>query len=78
MKRHFAFLVIFILTIPGSFCLAQTDQQKAKEDFKSSVTNQPGKEFPKVNSEGRVRASISAPEAHKVQLDISAVKYDLV
>ncbi|MFO7447383.1 MAG: alpha/beta hydrolase-fold protein, partial [Ignavibacteriaceae bacterium] len=66
------------LILSGSFCLAQTDQQKAKEDFKSSGTKQPGKEFPKVNSEGRVRASISAPEAHKVQLDISAVKYDLV
>ncbi|MGE5797281.1 MAG: alpha/beta hydrolase-fold protein [Ignavibacteria bacterium] len=48
-----------------------------KEDFKPAATNQPGKEYPQVNSEGRVRASISAPEAHKVQLDISAVKYDL-
>jgi len=47
------------------------------EDFKPATTNQPGKEFPKVNSEGRVRASISAPEATRVQLDISAVKYDL-
>lgn len=31
-----------------------------------------------VNSEGRVRVQISAPEATHVQLDISAVKYDLV
>lgn len=31
-----------------------------------------------VNSEGRVRVQISAPEASLVQLDISAVKYDLV
>ena len=31
-----------------------------------------------VNSEGRVRAQLSAPDAHRVQLDISAVKYDLV
>jgi len=52
-------------------------QTTVVEDFKPAVTNQPGKEFPKVNSEGRVRASISAPDAHKVQLDISAVKYDL-
>ena len=50
----------------------------AVEDFKPASTNQPGKQYPQVNSEGRVRASISAPEAHKVQLDISAVKYDLV
>ena len=77
MKRHLVFLVILLLTLSGSFCIAQTDQQTIKEDFKPAVTNQPGKEYPQVNSEGRVRASISAPGAHKVQLDISAVKYDL-
>ena len=77
MKRHFVFFVMFLLAYSGSLCLAQTDQQTIKEDFKPAVTNQPGKEYPQVNSEGRVRARISAPEAHKVQLDISAVKYDL-
>jgi enterochelin esterase-like enzyme len=60
--------------------LAQTKQldSVAVEDFKPASTNQPGKQYPQVNSEGRVRASISAPEAKRVQLDISAVKYDLV
>ncbi len=47
------------------------------EDFKPSETNQPGREYPKVNSEGRVRASISAPEAQKVQLDIGGVQYEM-
>lgn len=47
-------------------------------EYKPSSVNQPGKEYPQVNSEGRVRVQISAPEAHKVQLDIGAVKYDLV
>ena len=77
MKRHFVFLVILLMAFSGSICLAQTGQETIKEDFKPATTNQPGKEYPQVNSEGRVRASISAPEAHKVQLDISAVKYDL-
>ena len=77
MKQHFVFLVMLILFFSGSLCLAQTNQQTVKEDFKSAVTNQPGKEYPQVNSERRVRAQISAPEAHKVQLDIGAVKYDL-
>ena len=31
-----------------------------------------------MNSEGRVRASILAPQANKVQLDIGGVKYDMV
>lgn len=74
MKRY---LVILLITFSGSICLAQIDQETIKEDFKPAATNQPGKEYPQVNSEGRVRASISAPGAHKVQLDISAVKYDL-
>lgn len=48
------------------------------EDFKPSPVNQPGREYPQVNSEGRVRTQISAPDAKYVQLDIGAVKYDLV
>lgn len=77
MKRFTAGLIV-LLIFSWSVCAAQTDQPTIKEDFKPSSTNQPGKEFPQVNSEGRVRVSISAPGAHKVQLDISAVKYDLI
>ena len=47
--------------------------QSVVEDFKPSSVNQPGKQYPQVNSEGRVRVSIPAPEAHKVQLDIGGV-----
>ena len=61
----------------GTLCSWQVNAQVV-EDFKPSSVNQPGKEYPQVNSEGRMRVQISAPEAHKVQLDVSAVKYDLV
>ena len=71
-----SFLLIFFLF--GGTCYTQTDQQTIKEDFKTAPNAQPGKEYPQVNSEGRVRTQIFAPEAHKVQLDISAVKYDLI
>src|SRR5436190_5913567 len=50
----------------------------AQSDFKPAGSNQPGKQFPQVNSEGRVRASILAPQALKIQLDIGGKKYDLV
>ena len=63
--------------ITGQTCLAQINPNAVVEDFKPSSVNQPGKEYPQVNSEGRVRVSISAPEALKVQLDIGGVKYDL-
>src|SRR5688572_16387437 len=36
------------------------------DDWKSATSNQPGKEYPKVNSEGRVKFRIVAPEAKSV------------
>lgn len=73
-KQLISWLLILLL---NGICLAQKNQDVV-EDFKPAVTNQPGKEYPQVNSEERVRAKILAPDAKKVQLDISAVKYDLV
>src|SRR5690606_8558114 len=67
--------IIFSAVLSSGICFAQT---KVVEDFQKSATTQQGKEYPQVNSEGRVRVQISAPEAKKVQLDIGAVKYDLV
>src|ERR1022692_5003699 len=45
------------------------------EDFKPSVLNQQGKQYPQVNSERRVRSTLKAPQAQTVQLDIGAVRY---
>ncbi|WP_029033840.1 alpha/beta hydrolase-fold protein [Salinimicrobium terrae] len=73
--RHQILLLSFIFS--SAFCFSQTGEEKVVEDFEPSVVNQPGKEFPKVNSEGRVRVQIEAPEANTVQLDIGGVKYDL-
>ena len=71
------FIISLASILTGVICFAQTNQTAAVEDFKPSSVNQPGKQYPQVNSEGRVRVSISAPQALKVQLDIGAVKYDL-
>lgn len=76
MRKMQLAILLIVMSISG-ICLAQIEQAAAVEDFKPVSTNQPGRDYPQVNSEGRVRASISAPEAQRVQLDISAVKYDL-
>jgi enterochelin esterase family protein len=47
------------------------------EDFKPSVLNQQGKQYPEVNSERRVRSTLRAPQAQTVQLDIGGVKYPM-
>jgi len=80
MKRLFLrnriAVILIIVLMTGRFCFGQSPA-KIVEDFKASSVNQPGKEYPQVNSEGRVRVQISALGANKVQLDIGAVKYDL-
>jgi len=76
MNYRYLFVLSAILTA-GSLCSAQDVRQVSVDDFSPSTLNQPGKQYPQVNSEGRVRASIHAPQALKVQLDIGGVRYDL-
>jgi enterochelin esterase family protein len=75
--KHKTLWAVSVALLASGVCLAQTNQTAAVENFKPASTNQPGKQYPQVNSEGRVRASILAPEAKKVQLDIGGVRYDL-
>ncbi len=76
MKRY----IIAVILIFNLHCYSSwgQDVKGIIEDFKPSSVNQPGKQFPQVNSQGRVRASILALNASKVQLDIGGVKYDMV
>jgi len=73
--QSLAVSLLFMATTGVSW--AQTTPTTVVEDFKISVTTQQGKQYPQVNSEGRVRVQIAAAEASKVQLDLGGVKYDL-
>ncbi len=70
-------MMLIVTAFSGSYSLAQSNKVSVAEDFKPASTNQPGKQYPQVNSEARVRASISAPQATKVQLDLGGKKYGL-
>ena len=72
MKKNMLTCMLVLLTAVIN-CLAQT----IADDFKPSFLNQPGRQYPQVNSEGRVLARILAPEARNVYLDIGAVKYPM-
>jgi len=61
--------------ISGPICEAQTNQ--TADDWKPAASNQQGKQYPQVNSEGRVRARVVAPQAQSVQLDLGGVRYPL-
>jgi enterochelin esterase-like enzyme len=49
---------------------AQTAAPPIKEDFKPSSLNQPGQEFPQVNSQRYVRFHVTAPEAQNVKVSL--------
>jgi len=68
-------LVLLAVTTGIFVAGAQTNQPV--DDWKPSPSNQPGQPYPQVNSEGRVRARIRAPQAQNVQLDISGKKFPM-
>jgi alpha-N-arabinofuranosidase len=68
--------ILGLALMAGLPAMAQTNQPPV-EDFKPSSLNQPGKQYPQVNSERRVRARVAASQATNVLLDIGAVRYPL-
>lgn len=75
MKSNSSLLAAACILSSG-IAIGQTNQP-AIEDFKPSSLNQPGKQYPQVNSERRVRARVVAPRAQSVLLDIGAIRYPL-
>lgn len=69
MKKY-SIILALLLTTAGLQCFAQTSQQTITDDFKPSTLNQPGKEFPQVNSQGYVRFRIEAPQAQSVVVSL--------
>ena len=67
-------VIIFLLAIvtTSGICLAQTVQTDSVivDDFKSSSLNQPGQEYPQVNSQGYARFRIEAPQAQSVSVSL--------
>ena len=50
--------------------LAFHEQEGVKEDFKPSTMNQPGQQYPQVNSQGYARFRVEAPEAQAVSVSL--------
>ncbi len=69
MKRRFLTNLI-ACTFISSMGLAQTSPATIKEDFKPSSVNQPGQEYPQVNSQGYARFKIIAPSADSVRVSL--------
>jgi len=69
MKNKFL-VALFATILMSGFCFAQTNQPAIKEDFKPSSVNQPGQEYPKVNSQGYARFRVVAPQAQSIVVSL--------
>ncbi|QIP11187.1 esterase [Spirosoma aureum] len=67
-RKIIAFL--FAVALTGAACFSQTTQTAVLEDFKPSTLNQPGQEYPQVNSQGYARFRIKAPQADSVKVSL--------
>lgn len=64
------FITGFLITALTFIGFAQNTQPTIIEDFKPSTLNQPGKEYPQVNSQGYARFRIEAPFAKSVNVSL--------
>ena len=62
------FAIVLAATLAVSLCRAQTAPGGIKEDFQASALNQPGQNYPQVNSQGYVRFRIKAPKADSIRV----------
>ena len=69
MNRKFL-AFCFSALLAGSVGFAQTTPPAIVEDFKPSSLNQPGQEYPQVNSQGYARFRIVAPQAQSIVVSL--------
>jgi enterochelin esterase-like enzyme len=69
MKRDVTALVLS-LALWGPPCLAQAGSPAEANDWKPSTLNQPGQQYPQVNSQGYARFRIVAPQAQSVSVSL--------
>jgi enterochelin esterase-like enzyme len=73
LKQAFAAFLIATATLglaSPAAAQAQADAPAIVEDFKPSSLNQPGQEYPQVNSQGYARFRVIAPEAQSVRASL--------
>ncbi|PWG80573.1 alpha/beta hydrolase-fold protein [Pararcticibacter amylolyticus] len=62
--------IILAVAFACTFCHAQTSSGSINEDFRPSPLNQPGQEYPQVNSQGYARFRIFAPHSDSIRVSL--------
>src|SRR6187549_1875231 len=68
--KGYPFFLFLLLTLFGPLCYSQSTVPAIIEDFKPSTLNQPGQQYPQVNSQGYARFKILAPKADSVRVSL--------
>lgn len=63
-------VVLVALMITSTIGMGQEGEPTIKEDFKPSALNQPGQDYPQVNSQGYARFRVTAPQAQNVSVSL--------
>ena len=66
--------LVLLLTVASSQCLAEESTSADGNDWKPSSKNQPGQQYPQVNSQRYVRFRIEAPDAKSVKTSLGGGK----
>jgi S-formylglutathione hydrolase FrmB len=69
MNLKSSVIILATTLFSAALCYAQT-QNAPLEDFKPSTLNQPGQQYPQVNSQGYARFRIVAPHADSVKVSL--------
>src|SRR5436190_17570427 len=69
-KSYKYLVIVFAGAFISCICAAQSAQPAVIEDFKPSILNQPGQEYPQVNSQGYARFKIAAKDAKAVSVSL--------
>jgi len=64
------FTIALAAILAVNVCKAQTSPAEIKDDFRPSSLNQPGQDYPQVNSQGYARFRIKAPNADSIRVTL--------
>ena len=68
--KQYSIVLLLVFILSSHPCFAQKSQIAIVQYFKPSCINQPGQDYPQVNSQGYARFRISAPEAQSVVVSL--------
>lgn len=68
--KQYIIVILWMFVLSGGAGFGQMSQTSVLEDFKPSIVNQPGQEYPKVNSQGYAWFQILVLKAKSIVVNL--------